>query len=202
MRFRQKDYKLEGVEEYIKNWSIEKYGCGPTSIANILANYGYNVDPVYITKKIIFDKEMRFDSTYLKEKGINHKGLIYALNRLIKEDKFDIEYEIVKVDFDNPQKVKDKVIGLIKKGYMAIIHVGPSDVSPYTFSNYGHYLVIRDIDKNDNFYVINSNKVGDNQINTTYSYEIIIRNMFGRKDSFNFLFIKNKNENIKKTGRY
>ena len=191
IRFRQKDYKIENAEDYLKDWTIEKYGCGPTSIANILANFGYDVNPLYITKKIIFDKEMNFNPTYLRERGINYQGLIYVLDRLINEEKFNIKYEIIKIDFEKPEEQKDKIIKKIQEGYMAVIHVGPSEISPYTFSKHGHYLVISDIDENNNFYVINSNEIGDNQLDTTYSYETIIQNMYGRKDSFNFLFIKN-----------
>lgn len=190
IRFKQRDYKVEDTENNLKDWSIEKYGCGPTSIANILANFGYDVDPIYITKRIIFDKKMKFDSKYLREKGINYKGLIYVLDRLIEEENFNIKYEIVKINFDKPEEQKQKIIKLLKEGYMAVIHVGPSEISPNTFSQRGHYLVISDIDENNNFYVINSNKIGDSQIDTTYSYNTIIQNMFGRKDSFNFLFIK------------
>ena len=76
---------------------------------------------------------------------------------------------------------------------MAIIHVGPSEISPLTFSKNGHYLVISDIDKNNNFYVINSNKIGDSQLGMPFDYYTIIKNMIGRKDSFNFLFIKKLN---------
>ena len=73
---------------------------------------------------------------------------------------------------------------------MAIIHIGQSEESPLSFSKNGHYLVISDIDENDNFYVINSNKIGDNQMGVPFDYDTIIKNMIGRKDSFNFLFIK------------
>lgn len=73
---------------------------------------------------------------------------------------------------------------------MAIIHIGPSEGSPLTFSKNGHYLVISDIDENNNFYVINSNKIGDEQIGVPFDYDTIIKNMIGRKDSFNFLLIK------------
>ena len=30
------------------------------------------------------------------------------------------------------------------------------------FQKKGHYLVVSDVDENDNFYVINPNKIGDN----------------------------------------
>ena len=68
--------------------------------------------------------------------------------------------------------------------------VGPSEISPLTFSKNGHYLVISDIDSDNNFYVINSNEIGDTQLGIPFDYETIIKNMTGRKDSFNFLFIK------------
>ena len=41
---------------------------------------------------------------------------------------------------------------------MAIIHVGPSDNYEGTFSRNGHYLVVSDIDENNNFYVINPDR--------------------------------------------
>ena len=144
-------------------------------------------------KKLLFGKDGNFDTTYLRNKGINYKGLIYCLDRLIEEDKLNISYEVVKIDFCNPNNQKQKIIDLIKQGNMAIIHVGPSEISPLTFSKNGHYLVISDIDKNNNFYVINSNKIGDSQLGMPFDYDTIIKNMIGRKDSFNFLFIKKLN---------
>ncbi len=144
-----------------------------------------------MAKKILFDEQGKFDEKFLRNRGINDKGLIYCLDRLIQEDKMNIDYEIVKIDFSNPNNQKEKIIDLVKKGNMAIIHVGPSEISPLTFSKNGHYLVISDIDENNNFYVINSNKIGDTQLGVPFEYDTIIKNMTGRKDSFNFLFIKN-----------
>lgn len=191
IRYKQRDFHLEEIDKFANlNWSFEKFGCGPTSIANILVNYGYNFTPIDIVKKILFKQNGQFDDTYLRNRGINYKGLIYCLDRLIKEDKIKIAYEIVKIDFANPNSGKEKIMGLVKEGNMAIIHVGPSEISPLTFSKNGHYLVISDIDENNNFYVINSNEIGDNQMGVPFSYDIIIKNMYGRKDSFNFLFIK------------
>lgn len=146
-----------------------------------------------MVKKIIVDKNGNFDSTYLKSKGIRHEGLIYCLNRLIKEDKINIEYEMVKIDFNNPEKQKQKIINNIKDGNMAIIHVGPKDgYEKYEgiFSSYGHYLVVSDVDEKNNFYVINPNEIGDGQIGVPFSYDCLIREIYGRKESFNFLFIK------------
>lgn len=190
-RYRQRDFHLNEIDN-IENieWSLEKYGCGPTSIANILSNFGFVTDPIYITKKILFDENGKFDKTYIRKNGINKDGLIYCLNRLIEEDKLDIEYKIIHIDFNNPYNQKKKIIEMLNDGYMAVIHVGPSEISPLSFSKYGHYLVISDIDEKNNFYVINSNEIGDKQLGIPFSYETIIKNMYGRKDSFNFIFIK------------
>lgn len=193
IRYKQRDFHLQEMDELIDfrlDWSLEKYGCGPTSIANILKNYGFQLNPIDIAKKILFDKTGNFDMTYLRNKGINEKGLIYCLERLIEEEKFNISYEIVKIDFSTPRRQKRKIVNLVKQGNMAIIHVGPSEKSPLTFSKNGHYLVVSDVDENDNFYVINSNKIGDKQLGVPFDYDTIVKNMIGRKDSFNFLFIK------------
>ena len=191
IRYKQRDFHLYEIDEFTGlNWSLERFGCGPTSIANILVNYGYDVTPVDVAKKILFNQKGQFDDTFLRNRGINDKGLIYCLDRLINEDKINIDYEIVKIDFSNPNSKKEKIIDLVKKGNMAIIHVGPSEISPLTFSKNGHYLVISNVDENDNFYVINSNKLGDEQSEIPFEYDTIIKNMVGRKDSFNFLFIK------------
>ncbi len=192
IRYKQRDFHLDEIDKFTDlDWSLERFGCGPTSIANILANYGYDVTPVNMAKKILFDEQGKFDEKFLRNRGINDKGLIYCLDRLIQEDKMNIDYEIVKIDFSNPNNKKEKIIDLVKKENMAIIHVGPSEISPLTFSKNGHYLVISDIDENNNFYVINSNKIGDTQLGVPFEYDTIIKNMTGRKDSFNFLFIKN-----------
>ena len=194
IRYKQRDFHLNELDNMNLDWSLEKYGCGPTSIANILVNYGFNINPVDVAKKILFDENGNFNKTYLRNKGINDKGLTYCLDRLINENKINISYEIVKIDFSNPNNQKNKIIGFLKDGNMAIIHVGPSEYSPLTFSKNGHYLVVSDIDENDDFYVINSNEIGDNQLGIPFDYETIIKNMLGRKDSFNFLFIKKTNK--------
>ena len=197
IRYKQRDFHLDEIDKFTDlDWSLERFGCGPTSIANILANYGYDVTPVNMAKKILFDEQGKFDEKFLRNRGINDKGLIYCLDRLIQEDKMNIDYEIVKIDFSRPNDKKEKIISLMKNGNMAIIHIGPSEESPLSFSKNGHYLVISDIDENDNFYVINSNKIGDNQMGVPFDYDTIIKNMIGRKDSFNFLFIKKENRNF------
>ena len=117
IRYKQRDFHLNEIDEITDlDWSLERFGCGPTSIANILVNYGYNVTPVDISKKILFNKQGEFDDTFLRNRGINDKGLIYCLDRLIKEDNLNIEYEIVKIDFSDPNKQKERIIDLVKKG--------------------------------------------------------------------------------------
>lgn len=192
IRYRQEDYVLKEYEQELDGWTIARFGCGPTSIATILANFGYPVTPLDVTKKILVNEKLELDRTYLRKRGICSQGLIYALDRLIREEEFAIAYRTVKIDFDNPNLQKDEIIQMLKTGYMAIIHVGPSEISPYTFSKHGHYLVISDVDQNEKFYVLNSNKIGDSQIGIPYDYDTIIKNMYGRKDSFNFLVIKRK----------
>ena len=84
IRYKQRDFHLKEIDEFIDiDWSLEKYGCGPTSIANILVNFGFDITPIYTAKKILFDKNGDFDRTYLRNRGINDKGLIYCLDRLI-----------------------------------------------------------------------------------------------------------------------
>lgn len=193
IRYRQLDYMMDEFKDELGDWDIPYRGCGPTSIAIILSNYGIKKEPVELVKKIIVDKDGNFDNTYLKTTGIRHEGLIYCLDRLIHEDKINIEYEIIKINFNNPEEQKQKIINNIKDGNMAIIHVGPKDnYENYkgTFSKNGHYLVVSDVDEENNFYVINPNKIGDEQIGVPFSYECLIREIYGRKESFNFLFIK------------
>ncbi len=155
----------------------------------MLVNFDYNINPNDTARLILFDKDNNFDKTYLRRKGISNDGLLYCLERLKKEKEFDITYNIVKIDFTNPNINKNKIINYFKEGYMAIINVGPSEISPLTFSKHGHYLVISYVDKSNKFYVINSNEIGDNQTDISYDYDTIIKNMYGRKESFNFLFI-------------
>lgn len=50
---------------------------------------------------------------------------------------------------------------------MAIIQVGPEegDINfQGIISKKAHYLVVSDVDENENLYVINPNAIGDNQI--------------------------------------
>lgn len=150
IRYRQLDYTIDEFRAELGDWDIPHRGCGPTSIAIILSNYGIKKDPVELVKKIIVNKDGCLDYTYLKPTGIRHEGLLYCLDRLINEDKINIEYEIVKINFNNPEEQKQQIISNLKNGDMAIIHVGPKNgYENYqgTFSLYGHYLVVSDVDE-------------------------------------------------------
>ena len=49
---------------------------------------------------------------------------------------------------------------------------------------------------NNEFYIANPNRLGDTQIDQTFSYETIISNMY--TNSFDFLMIKNQTLILKK----
>ena len=52
IRYKQRDFHLQEIDKFTDlDWNLEKYGCGPTSIANILRNYGFKVNPIDIAKK-------------------------------------------------------------------------------------------------------------------------------------------------------
>lgn len=184
VRFKQYEYN-EPIEQ--TNWKISEHGCGPTAVATVLASLGYNETPISISKKMLFNEYGFLSNGYYD--GIKGVSMIYCLNKLINQYKIDIEYEIVKVNYENPQFMKDKIVNMIKNGYMAIINVGPN---PNTFSDVGHYVVITSINsENNEFYICNSNKEGDSQIDITFSYEQIVREIY--KDNFDFLMIKRSN---------
>ena len=99
VRYKQRDFSLDDIDELKQiNWNLEKYGCGPTSIANVLVNLGFKINPIDTAKKILYDRNGNFDNTYLRNKGINSNGIIYCLERLIKENKINISYKIVKIN--------------------------------------------------------------------------------------------------------
>lgn len=187
IRFRQLDFKLDEFQEELGEWSIAKKGCGPTSVAIVLTNYGYKVTPVDIARIILTDENGKFTNRYISKGGICNDGILYALNKM------NIQYEIIKIDFNNPTSQKNKIFENLRKGNMAIIQVGLEEGDKNfqgTFSKNGHYLVVSDIDKKENLYVINPNAVGDNQIAVPFTYTDIVREMYGRRDRINFLFIK------------
>lgn len=182
MRFKQYEY-TEPIES--TNWVINKNGCGPTSLATILASLGYNEDPISISKKMLFNEYGFLSDGYYEE--INGVSIIYCLNKLI-EEKMDIEYKIMKINYDHPEFMKRTIIDMIKNGYMAMIGVGPQ---PNIFAQEGHYIVITSLNKENNeFYISNSYHEGDNQIDITFSYEKIVREIY--RDNFDFLMIRKK----------
>lgn len=183
VRFKQYEYN-EPVEQ--TNWKISKNGCGPTAIATVLASLGYNETPISISKIMLFNEHGFLSDGYYH--GINGVSMIYCLNKLINQYNMDIEYEIVKINYENPEFMKDKVITMIKNGYMAIICVGPH---PNIFADEGHYIVITSLNKENNeFYISNSYPEGDAQIDITFSYEQIVKEIY--KDNFDFLMIKKR----------
>lgn len=101
---------------------------------------------------------------------------------------FDIEYDIVKVNYDKPELMKNKIINMVQNGYMAIVNVGPN---PNMFANGGHYIVLTSLNiEKQEFYICNSYREGDSQIDITFSYEQIVKEIY--KDNFDFLMIKEK----------
>ncbi|MBQ3146004.1 MAG: C39 family peptidase [Clostridia bacterium] len=181
VRFKQYEYNNE-IER--TNWKISKNGCGPTAIATVLASLGYNETPISISKIMLFNEFGFLSDGYYN--GINGVSMIYCLNKLINKFNLDIEYEIVKINYKNPENMKEKIINMIKDGYMAIVNVGPH---PNIFAQEGHYIVITSLNKNNNeFYISNSYSEGDNQIDITFSYEQIVNDIY--KDNFDFLMIK------------
>lgn len=101
----------------------------------------------------------------------------------------DIEYKIMKINYDHPEFMKQIIIDMIKNGYMAMMGVGPQ---PNIFAQEGHYIVITSLNKEDNeFYISNSFHEGDNQIDITFSYEKIVKEIY--RDNFDFLMIRKKN---------
>ena len=182
MRFKQYEY-TEPIES--TNWVKKKNGCAPTSLATILASFGYNEDPISISKKMLFNDYGFLSDGYFE--GINGVSIIYCLNKLI-EGKMDIEYKIMKINYDHPEFMKQSIIDMIKDGYMAMIGVGPQ---PNIFAQEGHYIVITSLNKENNeFYISNSYHEGDNQIDITFSYEKIVKEIY--RDNFDFLMIRKK----------
>lgn len=181
VRFKQYKY----MDLLPGDWSIEKNGCGPTSLATILASFGYHEDPISISKRMLYNEFGFLSSNY--HEGVNGMSIIYCLNKLIEEG-MDIEYKIVKINYDHPEWMKQKVIDMIKNGYMAIVNVGPNK---NIFSQGGHYITVTSVNNNNQeFYVANSCNDGDKQIDITFSYEQIVKDIY--KDNFDFLMIRKR----------
>ena len=198
---RYKQY-MYGDVQGITGFNIAQHGCGPTTIATILSSLGYKLTPEDIAKKMLLDEygnQLDFYNDLSKNRrGTRDIGYIYLLDKLRAEQICNIEYTLVKVSYEHPELKKEQILDMIIHEYMAMICVGPwNDNYPRTFSSGGHYIAITGVNKSNNeFYVANPNKLGDAQIDKTFSYNTIISNMY--TNSFDFLMIKN-NKTLKKT---
>lgn len=148
--------------------------------------YEYNETPISIAKIMLFNEFGFLSDGYYQ--GINGISMIYCLNKLINQYNVGIEYEIVKINYKNPEHMKEKIISMINNEYMAIVNVGPD---PNVFATESHYIIITSLNKDNNeFYISNSYPEGDTQTDITFSYEQIVKEIY--KDNFDFLMIKKK----------
>ena len=197
---RYKQY-MYGDVQGIHNWRIDNQGCGPATIATILSSLGYNLTPEDIAKRMLLDgygNQIDFYNDLANNrKGTRDIGYIYLLNRLIEEQICDINYVLIKLSYEHPELKKEQILDMIMNEYMAMVCVGPwNNNYPKTFSNGGHYIAITSVNSSNNeFYVANPNKLGDTQVDKTFSYDTIVSNMY--TNSFDFLMIKN-NKTLKK----
>lgn len=202
-RYKQYMYSdVEGIDG-IPNWELQNFGCGPTSMATILSSLGYEIDPINVAKLLLLDENGNPIDFYTNKEngrlGISPMGFLYLLQELKNTHGYDIDYQLVKYSYEHPELKKEQIIEMIKYDYMALILVGPKGKveHPRTFSNYGHYIAVTSVNNTNNeFYVANPNKTGDNQIDTTYSYETLIANMY--TNTFDFLMVKNKSLVLRK----
>ena len=202
---RYKQYMYSDIEgqDGIPNWELQNFGCGPSAMATILSSIGYDLNPIDVAKIMLLDEyENAIDFYTNKENGrlgISTLGFLYLLQELNNTKGFNLEYQLVKYSYEHPELKKEQIIEMIKHDYMALILVGPKGKleHPRTFSNYGHYIAVTSVNNlNNEFYVANPNKIGDNQIDITFSYETLISNMY--TNTFDFLMIKNKSLTLKK----
>lgn len=202
---RYKQYMYSDIEgqDGILDYELQDFGCGPCSMATILSSIGYDLDPVSVAKLILLDDYGNKIDFYTNKEngrlGMSTLGFLYLLQELIRTKGFNLEYQLVKYSYEHPELKKEQVIEMIKHDYMALILVGPRGKieHPRTFSNYGHYIAVTGVNNiNNEFYVANPNKTGDSQIDTTYSYETLISNMY--TNTFDFLMVKNKSLVLKR----
>ncbi len=202
-RYKQYTYSDVLGHDGIPGWELQNYGCGPTSMATILSSLGYDFDPIKVARRILLDEKGNLLDFYTnKEKGrlgIASLGFVYLLQELKRIEQIEIDYQLLKFSYKQPELKKEEIIEKIKNDYMALVLVGPKGKNehPRTFSNYGHYIAITSVNhlKNE-FYVANPNKIGDQQIDTTYSYETIIENLYS--NTFDFLMVKARARTLKK----
>jgi len=202
-RYKQYMYSDIAGQDGIPNWELQDFGCGPTAMATILSSIGYDLDPIAVAKLMLLDEYGNSIDFYTNKEngrlGMSTLGFLYLLQELIRTKGLDLEYQLVKYSYEHPELKKEQIIEMIKHDYMALALVGPKGKMehPRTFSNYGHYIAITSVNNlNNEFYVANPNKTGDSQIDTTYSYETLISNMY--TNTFDFLMVKSKSLVLKK----
>lgn len=202
-RYKQYMYSdIDGIDG-IPNWELRDFGCGPTSMATILSSIGYDLDPISVAKLMLLDENGNLMDFFTNKEtgrlGISTIGFMYLLQELKISQGYDIDYQLVKYSYEHPELKKEQIIEMIKYDYMALILVGPKGRTehPRTFSNYGHYIAVTGVNNmNNEFYVVNPNRTGDTQIDTTYSYEALLANMY--TNTFDFLMVKNNSLTLKK----
>lgn len=202
-RYKQYMYSDIDGQDGIPNWELQDFGCGPCSMATILSSIGYDLDPIEVAKLMLLDENCNPIDFYTNKEngrlGMSTLSFLYLLQELIRTKDYNLEYQLVKYSYEHPELKKEQIIEMIKHDYMALILVGPKGQieHPRTFSNYGHYIAITSVNNTNNeFYVANPNRTGDSQIDTTYSYETLVSNMY--TNTFDFLMVKNKSLVLKK----
>lgn len=201
-RYRQYMYSDVIGQDGVPNWELQDYGCGPISMATILSSIGFNLDPVAVAKRMLLDSYGNPIDFYTNKEtgrlGMSTLGFIYLLQELRNVEGLDLEYQLVKYSYEHPELKKGLVTEMLQEDYMALVLVGPKgkDEHPRTFSNYGHYIAVTSVNNvNGEFYVANSNRTGDSQIDITFSYETLIANMY--TNTFDFLMVRNRSRRLK-----
>ena len=191
---RYKQYMF-GEVPGIKGFRLDKHGCGPTTMATILSSLGYQeMSPEYMAKRLLLDEhgnQIDFYNDLANGRlGTRDIGFVWLLQQLVQENLCDISYCLVKLSYEHPELKKEEILNMITNEYMAMICVGPwNDKYPKTFSNGGHYIALTSVNRLTNeFYIANPNEFGDKQIDTTFSYETVVSNLY--TNCFDFLMIK------------
>lgn len=202
-RYKQYMYSDIDGDDGIPNYELQDFGCGPCSMATILSSIGFNLDPVAVAKAILLDEDGNLLDNFTNREngrlGMTTLSFLYLLQELVNTRKLNLEYQLVKYSYEHPEIKKGLITEMISHDYMALILVGPKGKinHPRTFSKYGHYIAVTSVNKNNGeFYVANPNRTGDSQIDTTYSYETLVANMY--TNTFDFLMVKNKSLVLKK----
>ncbi|MCL1876764.1 C39 family peptidase [Candidatus Saccharibacteria bacterium] len=167
-------------------------GCAPCSVASILATFGYDISPYDVANLMMFDDGGNV-SEFWSGKGFFAPGVKLGIEKLVKDSKYDLEIKDILIDWEDQYALKEQITGLVKNGWMGLINVGKENDSPMTFhTGRGHYLAVSSVSKSGEFYVINPNEIGDNQIDKTFPFEILVDNIRGRKSVVNFLMMRRK----------